>query len=248
MAQALVSSGRLELAEPDQALPVLVATLLPAGLRGIVVAGLLAALMSSLSSVFNSCATIVTLDVYRPLHPGASERRLVRVGQSATAGLVVLGLLWIPMMRFISGQLYQYLQSVQAYIAPPIAAVFLVGLFWSRANARGALASLLTGFVLSAARLVVELNQEGLTGWARAYAEINFLHFAALLFVVCTAVLVVVSLSAPASPRAQLAGLTYSTAGPPEAERTEAARRWTRADRGLSIVLVALVALVWLYF
>ena len=93
--------------------------LLPAGLRGLVVAGLLAALMSSLSSVFNSCSTLVTFDIYRKINPGASEKKLVLVGQITTLLLVLVAFLWIPFMKKISGQLYQYLQSVQAYISPP---------------------------------------------------------------------------------------------------------------------------------
>ncbi len=251
IAHALAVSGRLELAEPDQALPALIGALLPAGLRGIVVAGLLAALMSSLSSVFNSCSTLITLDIYKKLHPTASERRLVRVGQVSTAGLVGLGLLWIPMMESISGQLYQYLQSVQGYISPPIASVFLIGIFWRRANSRGAIASLITGFGLGAVRLVAELNKDGLTGWLYTYADINFLHFAALLFVICTAVLIVGSLSAPPHSDAQLAGLTYATTGQARvapASTRRADRRWLQMDRWLTVLLVALVALVWLYF
>ncbi len=162
VAHALAESGRLDLAHPDQALPTLIGTLLPAGVRGIVVAGLLAALMSSLSSVFNSCSTLFTWDIYKKLHPKASDRHLVLVGQLATAVLVGLGLLWIPMMQFISGQLYQYMQSVQAYIAPPIAAVFLLGVFSKRMNSRGAIASLVTGFVLGMGRLVAEIFKDRL--------------------------------------------------------------------------------------
>ena len=251
IAHALAVSGRLELAEPDQALPALIGALLPAGLRGIVVAGLLAALMSSLSSVSNSCSTLITLDIYKKLHPTASERRLVRVGQVSTAGLVGLGLLWIPMMDSISGQLYQYLQSVQGYISPPIAAVFLIGIFWKRANSRGAIASLITGFGFGAVRLVAELNKDGLTGWLYTYADINFLHFAAFLFVICAAVLVVGSLSAPPHSDEQLAGLTYATAGQVSVARTSkpgADRGWQRMDQWLTVLLVALVAVVWLYF
>ena len=162
IAYALAQQGELELASPDQALPTLVGTLLPAGLKGLVVAGLLAALMSSLSSVFNSCSTLVTWDIYKKLHPQASERTLVRVGQLSTVVLVGFGLLWIPIMKLISGQLYQYLQSVQAYISPPIAAVFLIGVFWKRVNAqRGDRRRWCTGFVLGMARLVLELNKEG---------------------------------------------------------------------------------------
>jgi SSS family solute:Na+ symporter len=114
--------------------------------------------MSSLSSVFDSCSTLVTLDIYRKLKPATSERKLVVVGQLSTVVLVGLALVWVPLMERISGQLYTYLQSVQAYIAPPIAAVFLIGVVWKRVNARGAMVALLGGFVLGAGRLVAELN------------------------------------------------------------------------------------------
>ena len=177
IAYCLAKSGQLELASPDQALPALVVALLPVGLRGLVVAGLIAALMSSLSSVFNSCSTLITLDIYKKLRPETPERKLVLVGQMSTVVLVALGLAWIPLMSNISGVLYQYLQSVQAYIAPPIAAVFLLGISWSRLNAAGAMASLLTGFGLGMGRLVLELNKESLSGVLQWYATINFLNF-----------------------------------------------------------------------
>ncbi len=243
VAYGLSQTGRIQLASPDEALPTLVGVLLPAGLRGLVVAGLLAALMSSLSSVFNSCSTLVTLDIYRKIRPAASERQLVVVGQLSTVVLVGLALLWVPLMSRISGQLYTYLQSVQAYISPPIAAVFLVGLFWQRVNARGAMISLLSGFVLGALRLIAELNIDSLSGVAARYAEMNFLHFALLLFVVCVVLLILGSFTAPQAEAAQLKGLTYSTVG----------ARKPRSEKhgllvGLSIVLLACVATVWLWF
>jgi len=243
IAYVLAEQGRLDLAAPDQALPTLVGTLLPAGLRGLVVAGLIAALMSSLSSVFNSTSTLITWDIYKKLRPGASEARLVWVGRLSTVALVGFGLLWIPLMQLISGQLYQYIQSVQAYIAPPIAAVFLFGVFWSRINSTGAMAALLTGFVLGIGRLVAELNKAALDGFLFAYANVNFLHFAALLFAVCTAVLVVVSLATPPPPREQIEGLTYQTTVAP-AERPRPMRR----EALLSGLLVLAVVALWLYF
>lgn len=246
IAYALSKQGRLQLAAPDQALPTLVGTLLPTGLRGLVVAGLLAALMSSLSSVFNSTSSLVTMDVYKKLRPAASERQLVLVGQGTTAILVGLGLLWIPLMKLISGQIYQYLQSVQAYISPPIAAVFLIGVFWQRVNAKGALAALITGFVLGMGRLVAELSKSQLDGLLFAYADINFLHFAIFLFVICTAVLVVVSLLTPPPPAEKVAGLTFATRGAPAAAVATAG--WRRMDTVLSIALAACVGAVWLYF
>jgi len=246
IAYALSQQGRFELTTPDQALPTLVGVLLPIGLRGLVVAGLLAALMSSLSSVFNSTSSLVTLDVYKKIRPMASERQLVLVGQATTAILVGFGLLWIPLMQRISGQLYQYLQSVQAYISPPIAAVFLIGILWRRVNANGAIAALVTGFVLGMGRLVAELGKGGLDGVLFAYADMNFLHFAIVLFVICTAVLVIVSLLTPAPPDAKVAGLTFTTLERPIAEARE--RRGRRRDLVLSAVLVILVGLVWIYF
>lgn len=243
IAYVLAQRGQLTLASDDQALPALVGALLPAGLRGIVVAGLLAALMSSLSSVFNSTSTLITWDIYKKLQPAASERKLVWVGRVATTTLVVFGLLWIPFMQRISGQLYQYLQSVQAYIAPPITAVFLLGLLWSRLNARGAMAALLTGFVLGMGRLVAELNKASLHGFLFTYADINFLHFAALLFVICSAVLVLVSLGTPAPPREKIVGLTWDT--------TIAAPRdkgGIGVDGVLSLLLASAVLVIWLYF
>ena len=261
IAHLLARQGRLDLAAPDQALPTLVAALLPSGLRGLVVAGLLAALMSSLSGVFNSCATLITWDVYREARPRASERQLVLVGQASTAVLVGLGLLWIPLMKLISGQLYQYIQSVQAYISPPIAAVFLVGLFWRRVNAQGAMTALLLGFVLGMARLFAELNKGALSGWALTFAEINFLHFAVLLFLVSTAALAVVSLVTPPPPREKVAGLTYAPADaapsqdavahpparPPESVQTSQPG-WRKVDLVLSILLMLCVAGIWWYF
>ncbi len=251
IAHTLAARGELALASPDQALPALIGALLPAGLRGLVVAGLLAALMSSLSSVFNSCSTLVTWDIYRKLRPRATERRLVLVGQLTTVVMVGFGIAWIPMMKLISGQLYQYLQSVQAYISPPIAAVFLIGLFWQRVNSSGALAALATGFVLGLTRLVLELNRaalgDGLLGW---YSDINFLHFAILLFVICSVVLVLVSLATPAPAASQTAGLTLQTRAktPERLPAMQSNPAWRRADLWLSLLLAAIVGAIWIVF
>src|SRR5215470_8943532 len=143
----------------DSAYPTLVTRLLPAGFKGLVLAGMLAALMSSLASAFNSCSTLLTWDVYRKLRPDASEKRLVEVGRASTVVLVGLGLAWIPFMKYISPQLFIYLQSVQAYIAPPIAACFLLGVIMPRLNGIGAMSALLVGFVLGALRLGLELGR-----------------------------------------------------------------------------------------
>jgi SSS family solute:Na+ symporter len=250
IAYTLAKSGRLTLDSPDHALPVLVGALLPVGIRGLVVGGLLAALMSSLSSVFNSCSTLVTLDIYKKLHPEASERRLVWVGQISTIAMVALGLAWIPFMSYISGQLYQYLQSVQAYIAPPIAAVFLFGIFFKRVNGAGAMAAMVSGFVLGMGRLVLELNKGKLGDGLLYYvATINFLHFALLLFAISTGILVVVSLLTRPASEEQLRGLTFQTAEKEAViEGIALEAKGKRLNLGLTIVLLCIVIGVLVYF
>src|SRR5881398_2412610 len=143
--------------KPDFAYPTLVLNLLPVGLVGLVMAALLAAVMGAMSSVFNSASTLVTLDFYKKLRPQASEKQLVNFGRVATGMMVLLGLLWVPFIHYISSQLYIYLQSVQAYISPPISACFILGILWPRLNGSGAIASLLTGFVMGATRFIMEL-------------------------------------------------------------------------------------------
>src|SRR5437016_4183558 len=228
----------------DAAYPALVTRLLPAGFKGLVLAGMLAALMSSLASAFNSCSTLLTWDVYRKLRPDASEQRLVAVGRATTGVLVVLGLLWIPFMKYISPQIYIYLQSVQAYIAPPIAACFLFGVLHPRLNGSGALAALVTGLVIGAARLVLELEKAHLAGgtvwfW---FASVNFLHFAVLLFVLCTAILVFVSFATPPPAAERVADLTYQTAAPSAA--TQATPREQRRNVAWSVLLAAVIGVL----
>lgn len=249
IARALVDKGEMVITRADHALPVMIQTLLPIGLRGIVVAGFLAALMSSLSAVFNSCSTLITFDVYKKMKPNASEAQLVRVGKISTAALVVLGFAWIPFMQYISSQVYVYLQSVQAYISPPIAAVFLLGIAWKRVNAKGAMAALWSGFVLGFARLLLELDKANLTGVLQWYATINFLHFAILLFVISVVILVVVSLLTQPEDEKKLAGLTFATAeAGHQGDLPASDPVWRGRDVWFSILLVASVGLVWLYF
>jgi SSS family solute:Na+ symporter len=247
-ALALARQGKLALSSSDQALPALIGALLPAGLRGLVCAGLLAALMSSLSSVFNSCSTLVTWDIYKKLHPQASERQLVWVGQLVTAGLVLVGILWIPFMQGISGQLYTYLQSVQAYISPPIASVFLLGIFFRRFTAQGALAALGCGFVLGSLRLILELNRAALPqGFFYRLATLNFLHFAALLFAISSAILVLVSLFTPAPPIDRISpGRGSMELAPATHEPTTVVTR--TGSFWASLVLIAAVLVLWWVF
>src|SRR5215831_351442 len=200
----------------DIAYPTLIINLLPTGLVGLMIAALLAALMGAMSAVFNSASTLVTLDFYKKYRPNASERNLVTFGRFATGFMVLLGLLWVPFIHLISSQLYIYLQSVQAYISPPIAACFILGILWPRLNGSGAITSLLTGFVLGAGRFLMELKERSAGGHyftspvASWIVNMNFLHYAILMFVICSAVLITVSLMTPAPDRRQLAGLTFA--------------------------------------
>src|SRR6266852_2438983 len=202
---------------PDIAYPTMIVNLLPSGLVGMMIAALLAALMGAMSSVFNSASTLVTLDFYKKFRPNASEKNLVNFGRVATGFMVLLGLLWVPFIHLISSQLYIYVQSVQAYISPPIAACFVFGILWPRLNGTGAISSLLTGFFLGALRFVMELKDRangghfytsGLGGWL---VNMNFLHYAIFMFVVCSIVLVVASMFSPAPSREKIAGLTFAT-------------------------------------
>jgi len=248
IAYAMTKTGQLQLDSPDQALPAMIATLLPTGVRGLVAAGLLAALMSSLASVFNSCSTLFTIDIYQKLRPEASEKKLVNVGRIATGVVVVLGIAWIPVMANISGVLYQYLQSVQSYIAPPITTVFLLGIFWKRINAKGANTTLLAGFLLGMSRLFLELNKESLAPDSLLYswATINFLHFCILLFFICVLVCIGVSLMTEKPDEEKISGMTYGTLS--VANKAENKSRFGRREVILSLILVGIIIWILIYF
>jgi SSS family solute:Na+ symporter len=232
----------------DRAYAWMVTTLLPTGAKGLVVAGLLAALMSSLSAMFNSTSTLLTIDIFKRLRPHADDRSLVRFGRLATGAMVVLGLLWIPFIGLLSDErMYVYLQSVQAYISPPIAACFLFGIFWNRMNGTGAVASLVTGLALGAFRFVIEVQNKITplsSDFLRYVASVNFLHYAVFLFVVCSAVLVGVSLASAAPDRKRLANLTFADSAGLHTERTPF-HYWNVAA---SILLVAILIVLWWTF
>ena len=239
VAAALVAKGQLEITDSNKTLPILVQAVLPHGLIGLVVAGLFAALMSSLSSVFNSSSTLITLDIYKKYKPKATERELVIAGQLAVVVLVVFGMLWTTVIKLYSTGLFSYIQKIQAYISPPIAAVFLLGLFFRRLNAKGAMASFIVGFVLGAARLAMEPFKDDLGGIFHYYVDVNFLHFAIFLFLVCSVVLVVVSLLTPAQPLAQIEELTYGSKSEANTQPTN------KSNVVLSLLLVVIVLILW---
>ena len=243
---ALVNQGKLELTDNNAAFPTLVKSLMPIGLRGLLAGGLLAALMSSLASVYNACSTLFTMDIYQKIKPEASGKELVKVGRIATGVVVLLGMAWIPLMSRISGTLYQYLQSVQSYLAPPIAAVFLLGVFFKRLNGQGALAAMVVGFIIGIIKLTLELFQNDLSGILYDFATINFLYFCIYLFLFSIVLMVVVSLLTPKPSEEQIRGLTFATT---VAEDKAASRAsWNKWDVILSLVVVAIIVSIFVYF
>ncbi len=181
----------------DDAYPVLIASdILPTGIKGFVLSGFLAAIMSSLSGAFNSISALYTLDFYKPKHPDASERTLVLVGRMATITIVVLVLLLIPFVKIINSQIYIFLQSTQAFISAPIAAVFLFGLTLKKINSKSVLITLIVGEFFGITRFVLELLMKSdmiANPLLIAYSQINYLHFTIYLFLGSSVLLLTLS-------------------------------------------------------
>jgi SSS family solute:Na+ symporter len=224
----------------------MVATLLPVGVRGIVAGGLLAALMSSLAAVFNGCSTLFTMDIYQKIKPDATDKELVSMGRIATIVVVALGIVWIPILQSISGSLYEYLQNVQAFLAPPITAVFLLGIFWKRINGKGALSALVTGFILGMTKLTLETVAKDASGWAGAVANFHFLYFAPLLFAFVAILMIVVSLLTKAPDEKKLAGLTFASLSKEDKAASRAS--WNKWDVINTVIILAIIVLVMIYF
>jgi len=244
---ALASQGKIVMDDPNQAFTIIMQKILPAGVRGLVAAGLLAALMSSLASIFNSAGTLFTVDVYKKLRPETSEKDLVRIGRYATGVVVVCGLLWVPVLTKIGGGvLYQYLQSVQSYIAPPITAVFLLGIFFKRINSQGAMSALWFGVIFAAIRIVAEIYKDSLTGFMYSFATYNFMHLGIWLFLMCVLVAVVVSLMTDKPSELQLRGLTFSTLT--DEQKLANKNSYNKWDIIASVGILAIVILIMSYF
>ena len=227
----------------DTVFPTLVQTLLPVGFRGLVVAGMIAALMSSLASLFNSVSTLFTVDVYQKLKPETPPQKLVTIGRSTTVAMTVLGLIWVPIMKAIAGGgLYQYIQAVQSFLAPPIVAVFVLGLVWKRMNVRGACWGLGLGFVLGMAKLAVN----AVWGGADGFALIQDFYFSGILLVISVLIVVVASLTAPAPDVAHLNGLNFHCL---DAQyRKENRESWNWVDVVASVFVVGCVIAAYAYF
>ena len=248
----LDANGNVIRDNAQQAFPLMVANVLPVGVRGIVVAGLLAALMSSLAGAFNASATLFTIDFYSRLRPKTSQERLVWVGRVATAVMVLIGIFWIPVIRGGKG-LYDYLQGIQAYLAPPIFVVFFFGVFWKRLNAKGCMSALIVGFAMGIFRLIVDTPVKMVQGFR--YDEGSFLwiintiffqYYSLLIFLVSAAVMIVVSYMTEAPSLERLSGLTYGTVTAEHKKETRAS--WDARDVVLSVLVLILILAAYLYF
>jgi len=246
------AGGELVRANAQKAFPLLVAYVLPVGVRGIVVAGLLAALMSSLAGAFNASSTLFTMDFYSRLRPKVSQDRLVHIGRMATGVMVLIGLLWIPVIRGGKG-LYDYLQGVQSYLAPPIFVVFFFGVFMKRLNAKGCLAALITGFSLGLFRLAVDTPVKLIGGFS--YAEgsffwivnhIFFQYYSLIIFIVSIIVMIVVSYMTREPDYEKIKSLTFGTATEEDRRRTRLSWNWR--DVLASAFVLACIIAAYLYF
>ncbi|MBE6381672.1 MAG: sodium/solute symporter [Lentisphaerae bacterium] len=227
----------------DKVFPTLVQNLLPVGFRGLVVAGMIAALMSSLASLFNSVSTLFTVDVYQKLKPDTPQRKLVTIGRTTTVVMTALGLLWLPIMKAIAGGgLYQYIQAVQSFLAPPIVAVFVMGLAWKRMNLRGAVWGLSLGFILGMCKLGANI----IWGGADGFAFIQDFYFSGILLAVSILIVVVASLTAPAPDAAHTTGLTFAGLDPEFKKENRASWNWI--DVLGSTVVVGCVVAAYAYF
>jgi SSS family solute:Na+ symporter len=246
------ADGGVVRAKAQAAFPLMVQSVLPAGVRGLVVAGLLSALMSSLAGVFNACSTLFTIDLYQKFFPNSSEKALVTVGRWATAAMVLIGILWIPIIRGSQG-LYDYLQSVQGYLAPPIFVVFFLGIFWKRANAAGCLWSLVVGFALGLLRLGVDTApkvyenfayETGSAFWI--ISKTYFQYYSLLITLVSAAVLVGVSLLTREPDYQKINGLTYGVVS--DADKAASRATWGALDVAMSLGVLAMIVAAYIYF
>ncbi len=255
LASILFENGELNNEQSQAAFPLMVKHVLPPGVRGIVVAGLLAALMSSLAGVFNASSTLFTMDLYSKFRPQATQEQLVWIGRFATAAMVVIGLMWVPVIQGARG-LYDYLQGVQGYLAPPIFVVFFLGVFMKRANSAGCLATLIIGFILGVFRLAVDtpiaLN---MAGYENGYTQgsffwfvnnVYFQYYSLFIFLVCVVTMVVVSYMTAAPDPQRISGLTYATIT--DDQRAESRSSWDFRDVFASVMVLVAILAAYIYF
>lgn len=236
----------------DAAFPSLVAQLLPAGFKGLVVCGILAALMSSLASLFNSSAMLFTIDFYKKYKPEASEKTLLYVGRLATVVVVVLGILWIPVMKSVGSVLYNYLQDVQSVLAPGIAAAFLLGILSKRTTPLGGMWGLIIGFIIGITRLGAKVyyttaGVDAGDSWFKGlFFDTNWLFFCGGMLVFCLAAIAIISKFTPAAPAEQIQGLTFGSSTPEQRAATRAS--WNKWDVIHSCIILMITAAFYIYF
>jgi SSS family solute:Na+ symporter len=255
LAQMIGPDGQAIPAASNGAFPMMVQYLLPPGIRGIVVAGLLSALMGSLAGVFNACSTLFTVDLYAKWKKDASQHQMVRTGRIATVFMVFIALAWIPVIKNARG-LYTYLQSVQGYLAPPIFVVFFFGVFFKRLNAQGALWAMIVGFALGLFRMFVDTPVTlGVGPFQNGYPRGSFLwivnniyfqYFSVLITIVSAVVMVVVSHMTAQQDYRTIQSLTFGTATKEDLRRTRASWSWKEVVTS-GVVLICILG-GYLYF
>lgn len=235
----------------DAAFPTLVAKLLPAGVKGLVVCGILAALMSSLASLFNSSAMLFTIDFYKRLKPKTTEKKLVVIGQIATVVIVILGILWIPIMKSVGDVLYTYLQDVQSVLAPGIASAFLLGICWKRTSAQGGLWGLLSGMIIGLTRLGAKVYYSNVADasnnlFKTIFYDTNWLFFCGWMFLFCIVVVVIVSLCTEAPSKEKIQGLVFGTSTNEQLATTRDS--WDKWDVINTIIILGITVAFYIYF
>jgi len=238
-------------ANADAAFPTLVSKLLPTGVKGLVVCGILAALMSSLASLFNSSAMLFTIDFYKRFKPNTPEKSLVKIGQAATIVIVVLGILWIPIMRSVGDVLYTYLQDVQSVLAPGIASAFLLGICWKRTSAKGGMWGLISGMIIGLTRLGAKVYYSNITDttdslFKYVFYDLNWLFFCGWMFLFCIIVVVLVSLATEAPSAEKIQGLVFGTSTPEQKAATRSS--WNHWDVIHTCIILGITIAFYIYF
>ena len=250
----VVNGEVFHLSAPDAAFPTLVAKLLPAGVKGLIVCGILAALMSSLASLFNSSSALFTIDFYQRFKPHTSQKKLVAIGQAATVIIVLLGILWIPVMRSVGDVLYNYLQDVQSVLAPGIAAAFLMGIVWKRTSAQGGMWGLIAGLVVGITRLGAKiyysnmpvLPTENHSWFQYLFYDCNWLFFCGWMLMFCLLVVFVVSIFTKAPEEHKIRGLVFGTST--SEQRLVTRQSWNVWDILNTCIIIGITVCFYIYF
>ena len=239
------ATGALQ--NPDLAFPMLVNTLLPIGLKGVVICGILAALMSSLASLYNSSAMLYTIDIYKRKHPETEEKRLVVIGRIATVVVVVFGVLWIFVIQAMGKNLYAYIQSIQSLLAPAIATVFLLGICWKKTTAKAGMWTLIIGIAIGAMRLITMIiNPQAHNAFTYVFNEMNIYTFGVCTFITCVLICLIVSLFTKKPSAQQIEGLCFGTATPEQKAETRAS--WNGWDIFHTIIILSVIVAFYIYF